>query len=398
MRLTGLTRALLVLVLLAAACGEGEDTDAADRAEGAPSAAPDMSEDEPRDSAEADIEPETATELEPLGSETAPPRFPWSETAPPRFPFCWDYRHALERHDASLQTAIAAFMDYTQAEAAARAATDELDRAEAMEVRDGLRSRASEYIGEYASTSGHVREEANAFLSEIESVAEGGVAYRYAPTGQPRTEGEESASQITAPAATEPRTSKEVAYTRALEAFSSVATTEELVLLTNFNDIFNYWTYKYSSEFGSLGNHEWGTALGFFIGAGVADPLPKSPALEAAVAIKPAVDVFVHGTVRLTYGALVGEPPSIEAVPELQDAIDDVKAAARAEDLPVDIVDAMADAVAEAAILDRQQGDYPHHSRDLAIFLYRVVAVESLTRSDAWRAAHQSLIESCQVS
>ena len=383
-----LTRALLVLVLLAAACGSGEDTDTAGRAEGAPSATSDMSEDERRDSDEARTEPETATELEPLGSETAPPRFPWSETAPPRFPFCWDYQYAWERHDASFQAALAAFMDYTQAEAAVRAATDELDRAEAVEVRDGLWSRAHEYMREYASTGSYGGGEASDFLSQIESLAKGGAKHR--------AEGEVSAPQTTAPATTEPKTAMEVAYTRALDAFSSVATTEELVLLTNFDDIFDYWTGTSST---SLGNHEWGTALGLFVGAQAVDPLPKSPALEASVAILPAVEVFVRGTLSLIYGAIYGvEPPSIEAVPELDDAVADFKAAARAEGLPVDLLGSLADAVAEAAVLERPQGNAPLYSRDLAIFLYRVVAVESLTGSDAWRALHQSLIESCRVT
>ena len=388
--------ALLVLVLLAAACGGGDDTDAADPVEGAPSATSDTAEDERRDSGEADTEPETATELEPLGSETAPPRFPWSETAPPRFPFCWDYQYAWERHDASLQAALAAFMDYTQAEAAVRAATDELDRAEAVEVRDGLRSRARDHIHEYASASTN-RGEAFDLLSQIESLAEGGVEYRMRATAAaaPQAEGEVSAPQTTAPTTTEPKTAREVAYTRALDAFSSVATNEELVLLTHFDDIFDYWTGASSS---SLGNHEWGTALGLFVGAEAADPLPKSPALEASVAILPAVDVFVNGTLLLIYGAIYGvEPPSIEAVPELDDAVDDLKAAARAEGLPVDIVDLLADAVAEAAVLERQ-GDGLRYSREWAVFLYRVVAVQSLTGSDAWRAAHQSLIESCRVT
>ena len=369
-----LTLALLVLVLLATACGSGEDTDTAERAEGAPSATSDMSEDEPRDSDEADTEPE------PLGNETDPPQFPWSETAPPRFPFCRDYQYAWERHDASLQAALAAFMDYTQAEATVRDATDELDRAEAVEVRDGLQSRARDHMGEYASTGLYGGGEASEFLSQIRSLAEGGAEHRMRATVATTT--------------TEPKTAKEVAYTRALDAFSSVATTEELVLLTNFDDIFDYWTGDSST---SLGNHEWGTALGLFVGAQAADPLPKSPALEASVAILPAVEVFVRGTLTLTSGAIYGvEPPSIEAVPELEDAVDDFKAAARAAGLPVDLLDSLADAVAEAAVLDRQQGS--RYSRDLATFLYRVVAMESLTGSDAWRAAHQSLIESCRVT
>lgn len=72
MRRTGLTRAPIVLVLPAAAYGGGEDTDAADAAEGAPSAVSEMPRDEPQNSdasyTRLDAEQRPSTEPE------APPR------------------------------------------------------------------------------------------------------------------------------------------------------------------------------------------------------------------------------------------------------------------------------------------------------------------------------------
>ena len=146
--------ALIVLVLLAAACGGGEDTDAADRSEDAPSAISEMSEDAPRDSYDADsgsedeqrssFEPETVAE-------------PVQVRLGDRFDWCAGVQAVWDSHDHAQAVLAAAEARYRDALAAFEAVTDELDRAEAREVLDAAQVDHDQASGTYQLVIEEVR-------------------------------------------------------------------------------------------------------------------------------------------------------------------------------------------------------------------------------------------------
>ena len=117
-----------------------------------------------------------------------------------RFAWCLEVQFAWRNNLDALRSALAAVVDYNEAVVALNDATDELDRAEAIELIDELEERADDFIRAY-----YVR--ASAFYGQIAELNEG-------------AEG-----------------SKGVAYTRAREAFEAGASPQDSTLLSEFEAI-----------------------------------------------------------------------------------------------------------------------------------------------------------------
>ena len=155
MRRTGLTRALLVLVLLAAACGGGEDTDTGDQTN-APSAISGMPEDEPRDSEQADTKLDAEQRPSPEPEPMPEPVQVWLGN---RFDWCAGVQAVWDSHDHAQAVLAAAEARYRDALAAYDAATDELDRAEAREVLDAAQIDHDQASGTYRRAVSEARQQ-----------------------------------------------------------------------------------------------------------------------------------------------------------------------------------------------------------------------------------------------
>ena len=185
MRRNRLLAVLVLVVMVAAACG-GDDSEQAD-----PTANP------------ATVVPTSDTEpvadrrnIERLGTEAEPAQVQLGE----RFAWCLDVQLAWHNNLDALRGTLAAVVDYNDAVVALNDATDELDRAAAIELIDELEERAYDFIRVH-----YVR--ASAFYAQITELNIG-------------AEG-----------------SKGVAYTRAREAFQAAASPQDSTLLREFEAI-----------------------------------------------------------------------------------------------------------------------------------------------------------------
>lgn len=185
MRRTHPLAAVVVLVVIAAACG-GDDGDQADPAPEPAMAVPTSVAEPAAD--RRDIEQlSTAAELAPvqLGD---------------RFAWCLDVQIAWQSNLDALRAALAAVVDHNEALVALSNATDELDRAEAIEQIDEFEERADDLIRVYHAWASGLYQQ----VRELNTGVEG---------------------------------SKGVAYTRAREAFEAAASPQDSALLSEFEAI-----------------------------------------------------------------------------------------------------------------------------------------------------------------
>lgn len=196
---------MVVAALLVAGCGGGDEEtapgeddqqaqefgqlqepeaagDAAAVADEAGSVAPDPVSSPGRDS--------TATPWTPLGA---------------RFEWCAALQHSRDSHDASLAAVLQAVEAHNQALAAANSATDELDRAAALEQLDALGDRADDAISRYHDSNDG---DSRAFVRELRLLS-----------------GDAGGS-------------KGVAYNRAWEAFVAAGEPQQQALLAHFGAFF----------------------------------------------------------------------------------------------------------------------------------------------------------------
>ena len=129
--------------------------------------------------------------------------------------WCADLQDARDSHDASLAEALRAVGAHNQALADARAATDELDRAAALEQLDALGDRADDAISRYHDSDDGG---AAALVWELWSLSGNG-------------EG-----------------TKGVAYSRAWEAFVAVGEPQQQTLLAHFPAFFFGWSDRQPAE------------------------------------------------------------------------------------------------------------------------------------------------------
>ena len=163
-----------------------------------------------------------------------------------RFAWCGDAEDAWRRNLDALGVALAAVVDHNEAVVALNDASDELDRAEAIEQLDELEERAEDLIGDYHRRASALYTQ----IGELNAGAEG---------------------------------SRGVAYTRAVEAFEAGASPQELALLREFEAI---WRLRDLDGVARL------------------EGLALSPAVEAAIgfasvrAVRRAVELPSFDTVR----------------------------------------------------------------------------------------------------
>ena len=143
--------AILVFVLVAAACGGGDDSDPSDRAAGEPPETFTTSDSGSGDSSEADPDgtqqdaaaPDTASDAEPLdstsGTEPQDSSQPETFSQPvvllgDRFEWCADVEAVWTNHEQTVANFLASESEYEEVLAAYESAADELDRAEIRET------------------------------------------------------------------------------------------------------------------------------------------------------------------------------------------------------------------------------------------------------------------------
>ena len=147
--------ALLVSVLLVAACGGGEDTDTSDQTN-APSAISGMPEDESLDSEQADTKLDAEQRPSPEPETMPEPVQVWLGN---RFDWCAGVQAVWDSHDHAQAVLAAAEARYRDALVAFEAATDELDRAEAREVLDAAQVDHDQASGAYQRAMAEVRQQ-----------------------------------------------------------------------------------------------------------------------------------------------------------------------------------------------------------------------------------------------
>ena len=216
---------VVVVAVVAVSCGGGDEPVAqpagSDTQEAQPVTQPDEGVTQPA--------PETTAVWVPLGD---------------RFEWCTDLQAAWERHSTALQAAVTAVTDFTQTAAAASGATDELDRAAALERLDAAEHNAGDVIRTYdATSSDYPQGQGVDFLAAMSEVGD-----------STRIDG-----------------TKAVAYGRASDAFAAAASPEEVALLRHFGDIV------------------------FRRGTGEASGVPTPAAVAASIAVANAFDTALVG-------------------------------------------------------------------------------------------------------
>ena len=231
MRRNRLFAELIVVVVVAAACGG----DGSGQADPAPGPAPVV----PTSAAEPVAD---RRDIEQLGTGAELDQAQLGD----RFAWCADAQDAWHRNLDALRVALAAVVDHNEALIALNDASDELDRAEAIEQIDELEERAEDLIRAYdARASGFYTQ-----VTELNDGAEG---------------------------------SRGVAYTRAREAFEAGASPQDSTLLSEFEAILG------TRDIDELARLQ---------------ALPLSPAVEAAIgfasvrAVRRAVELPSFDTFR----------------------------------------------------------------------------------------------------
>lgn len=211
---TRLIVATLVVGLLAVACG-GDDTEPSDSSAqvGLSADAAATSGADAGDGAETAPVVELAVEPVRLGA---------------RFGWCTDVQGAWDSAANSLSATIGVVAAYYEALLAADNATDDLDRAEAAE-----RAAALEQL--------------------VDDALDGYAAVIAAATGEPRTAATDLLQVVEGVATASAGGSQAVAYQRARDAYTAVASEADMTLLEEFFGIQHYWKLEVDERAGQLG-------------------------------------------------------------------------------------------------------------------------------------------------